>query len=70
MTACTRTDTAEPEVMIIPPGSLLTSRSTGPETDRVRSKVPGSDASATHVVTKTNASDAMNTNLIFEAFRG
>jgi len=60
MMACTWTDAAEPEVMMIPPGLLFTSRSTGPETDSVRSKVPGSDANAMHVPSSSVADAVAN----------
>ena len=47
--ACTRTEDAEPVLTRMPPGSLLISRSTRPETAKVLSNVRVSDASATKV---------------------
>lgn len=49
--------------MIIPPASLLTSRSTAPDIERVRSKVPGSDPSPTHVP-KTSPTQARRIEIL------
>src|SRR6185312_4320963 len=52
--AWTRTVPEEPEVTMIPPESVFTSRSTGPETVSDLSKDPCSSAEATRPAAKAN----------------
>src|SRR5947209_484948 len=63
MMACTRMEVEVPDVIRMPPGSLLASRNTGPETGKVRSNVAGSEAAA-RPAHKRKTADGQSIDLI------